>query len=267
MSEPQYQTVLSHLASDGVRTITLNRPESLNAMNRQLIDDVAIAFDDANSDDATAAIVFTGAGHAFCAGDDRREHVHPENEAQARDLVEAIQRATVAITFGAKPVVGAINGWAVGGGFEWAINCDFPIWAASARAFFPEVSLNLFVTGGVSSLLPALVGLNTAREMLFLGERYDAAALLKMGVAWRVVPDDELIGSAEHVARQLAALPPLSIRAMKRVLNQTASTDMQRGTRPRDAGDDRRVHGSGDDPTPSGVLTESLVSGTVCANQ
>jgi enoyl-CoA hydratase/carnithine racemase len=227
MSKPEYQTVTSHLASDGVRTITLNRPDSLNAMNRQLIDDVAIAFDDANADEATAAIVFTGAGRAFCAGDDRREHVHPENETQARDLVEAIQRATEAITFGAKPVVGAINGWAVGGGFEWAINCDFPIWAQSARAFFPEVSLNLFVTGAVSSLLPALVGLNTAREMLFLGERYDAPALLRMGVAWRVVPDDELIASAEHVARQLAALPPLSVRAMKRVLNHTASTDIR----------------------------------------
>jgi enoyl-CoA hydratase/carnithine racemase len=227
MSGRQYQTVTSHLAGDGVRTITLNRPDRLNAMNRQLIDDVAAAFDDANADESTAAIIFTGAGRAFCAGDDRREHVHPENEAQAADLVEAIQRATEAITFGAKPVVGAINGWAVGGGFEWAINCDFPIWADSARGFFPEVSLNLFVTGGVTSLLPALVGLNTAREMLFLGERYDAATLHRLGVAWRVVPDEQLVESAEQVARQLAALPPLSVRAMKRVLNETATTNIR----------------------------------------
>lgn len=227
MSGRQYQTVTSHLAGDGVRTITLNRPDRLNAMNRQLIDDVAAAFDDANADESTAAIIFTGAGRAFCAGDDRREHVHPENEAQAADLVEAIQRATEAIIFGAKPVVGAINGWAVGGGFEWAINCDFPIWAESARGFFPEVSLNLFVTGGVTSLLPALVGLNTAREMLLLGERYDAATLHRRGVAWRVVPDEQLIESAELVARQLAALPPLSVRAMKRVLNETASTNIR----------------------------------------
>ena len=103
--------------------------------------------------------MFTGAGRAFCAGDDRREHTHPANEAEARDLVDAIQRATEAIVFGPKPVVGAINGWAVGGGFEWAINCDFPIWGESAKGFFPEVSLNLFVTGAVTSLLPALVGL------------------------------------------------------------------------------------------------------------
>lgn len=226
----EYDTVLSGL-DDGVRTLTLNRPGSLNAMNRRLIDDVALAFDDAHADPATRAIVFTGAGRAFCAGDDRHEHVHPESEAEARDLVLAIQRATEAIVFGAKPVVGAINGWAVGGGFEWAINCDFPIWAESAKGFFPEVSLNLFVTGAVTSLLPALVGLNTAREMLFLGERYTAAQLHSMGVAWRVVPDDQLVAEANAVARRLAALPALSVQAMKRTLNATASTDLRTALR------------------------------------
>ncbi len=222
----EYDTVLSELGSGGVRTITLNRPERLNAMNRQLIDDVAAAFGDAHVDGETKAIVFTGAGRAFCAGDDRREHVHPSDEAEARDLVEAIQRATEAIIFGPKPVVGAINGWAVGGGFEWAINCDFPIWAASAKGFFPEISLNLFVTGAVTSFLPALVGLLKAREMLFLGERYDAASLGDLGVAWRVVPDEELMVNARDVAARLAHLPPLAVAAMRRVLNHTASTDL-----------------------------------------
>jgi enoyl-CoA hydratase/carnithine racemase len=226
-----YATVLSTLSDGGVRTITLNRPECLNAMNRQLIDDVADAFSDAHDDPGTKAIIFTGAGRAFCAGDDRREHVQPANEAEARDLVDAIQRATEAIIFGSKPVVGAINGWAVGGGFEWAINCDFPIWADSARGFFPEVSLNIFVTGAVTSFLPALVGLLTAREMLFLGERYDAADLRRLGVAWRVVPDDQLMVNAHDVAARLAALPSLAAGAMKRVLNQTASSDLRTALR------------------------------------
>lgn len=196
-------------------------------MNRQLIDDVAAAFDDANADDATRAVVFTGAGRAFCAGDDRKEHVHPADEAEALDLVSAIQRATEAIVFGAKPVVGAINGWAVGGGFEWAINCDFPIWADGASGFFPEVSLNLFVTGAVTSMLPALVGVNVAREMLFLGRHYSAAELHRLGVAWRVVPDDQLLDEAGAVAGQLAELPTRSVRAMKRVLNRGAMTDVR----------------------------------------
>ena len=227
MSENEYETVISTLQNNGVRTILLNRPEQLNAMNRTLITEVASAFDDANADDETRVIIFTGAGRAFCAGDDRHQHQHPENEAEAREFVELIQAATRAIVFGSKPVVGAINGWAVGGGFEWAMNCDFPIWAESARGFFPEVSLNLFVTGGVTSLLPALVGLNKAREMLFLGDRYNADALLKMGVAWRVVADDSLITSAVEVATVLADLPPLSVRAMKSVLNRVAASDLE----------------------------------------
>lgn len=227
MSEFLYETVLSAVDDKGVRTISLNRPDCLNAMNRQLIDDVARAFDDANGDEATGAIVFTGEGRAFCAGDDRRAHVHPENEAQARDLVEAIQRASRAILFGPKPVVGAINGWAAGGGFEWAINCDFPIWAESARGFFPEVSLNLFVTGGVTCLLPALVGLNKAREMLYLGQRYDAPTLMNIGVAWRVADDERLRDEAVAVAGELGRLPPLSVRAMKRVLNHTAMSNLE----------------------------------------
>lgn len=228
MAAFSYDTVLSDLGDKGVRTITLNRPGSLNAMNRALIDDLARAVDDANADPATRAIILTGAGKAFCAGDDRREHVHPEGEAEARDLVNAIQRATHAIVLGPKPVVGAINGWAVGGGFEWAINCDFPIWAESARGFFPEVSLNLFVTGAVTTLLPALVGLAKAREMLFFGDRYTAADLHRMGVAWRVVPDADLMAEARATAERLAELPPLAVRAMKRVLNAAALPDIHR---------------------------------------
>jgi enoyl-CoA hydratase/carnithine racemase len=228
MTDFTYDTVLSTLHEGAVRRIALNRPERLNAMNRALIDDVARAFDDANADPETRAIVFTGAGKAFCAGDDRQDHVHPASEAEARDLVLAIQRATLAIAFGPKPVVGAINGWAVGGGFEWAINCDFPIWADNARGFFPEVSLNLFVTGGVTALLPALVGLARAREMLTFGDRYDAATLHAMGLAWKTTPDAQLLDTAHTTARRLADLPPLSVRAMKRVLGATATPDLRR---------------------------------------
>ncbi len=228
MSDHTYETVLSEYNGDGVRTISLNRPDSLNAMNLALIDDVACAFEDANADPETRAIVFTGTGRAFCAGDDRKDYFTPQNEIEARTAVDAIQRATHAIVLGRNPVVGAINGWAAGGGFEWAMNCDFPIWGESAKGFFPEVALNVFVTGGVTSILPALVGLNRAREMLYFGERYDAKTLLEYGVAWRVAADGKLLEEAREVARKLAGLPPFSVRAMKRVLNQTALTDVPR---------------------------------------
>lgn len=228
MNDHRYDTVLSTCDREGIRTISLNRPQQLNAMNRVLVGEVAEAFEEADADPGTKAIIFTGEGRAFCAGDDRREHAQPANSEEATAQVDAIQRVTRAIVRGSKPVVGAIHGWAVGGGFEWAINCDFPIWAESAKAFFPEVSLNVFVTGGVSSILPALVGLNKAREMLFFGNHYTANELADAGVAWKVVPDESLMGEAYSVARTLSALPPASVRAMKRVLNQVAFTSIDR---------------------------------------
>ena len=106
--------------------------------------------------------------------------------------------------------------------------CGGTIWAESARGFFPEVSLNLFVTGAVTALLPALVGLGKAREMLFLGRRYGSRELREIGVAWQVVADDMLAEEARAVARELASLPALSVRAMKRALNATAASDMHR---------------------------------------
>ena len=226
MNDFSYATVLSDL-SDGIRTITLNRSECLNAMNRQLLEDTAAAFRDANEDDVTRVIIFTGAGRAFCAGDDRNAHQHPADAAEARELVELIQQVTREIVFGPKPVIGAIHGWAVGGGFEWAINCDFAIWGESARAFFPEVSLNLFVTGAVTSLLPAMVGLVKAREMLMLGDRYSAAELAELGLVWRVVADEQLNSSSLELAQRLAEAPPQALQAMKRVLNHCAQSDIE----------------------------------------
>ena len=222
-----YETILSRRDDEGIRTITLNRPDVLNAMNADLVRETALAFEEANADDATRAIVFTGAGKGFCSGDDLSAHEAYADETDARSAVEAIQSVTRAISLGDKVVVGAINGWAVGGGFEWAINCDFPIWARSAKAFFPELYWGMFVTGGVTALLPALAGLNAARELLFLGERRTAEELHRMGVAWRVVADDELMTEARAVAGRIAALPPGAVKDMKHALARTAATDLE----------------------------------------
>ena len=97
MKQYHYDTVISHLDEDGIRSLLLNRPERLNAMNRQLLRDVTRAFDEANADEATRVILFSGAGTAFCAGDDRHEHQHPASAAEAREFVELIQDATRAI--------------------------------------------------------------------------------------------------------------------------------------------------------------------------
>ncbi|SEE69028.1 Enoyl-CoA hydratase/isomerase [Rhizobiales bacterium GAS191] len=168
-------TVLAEALEGGVRLIALNRPHRLNAIVPELLDDLIEAIDHANADEATGAIVLTGAGRAFCAGDDLKEFASQVGEEPVtRAYIERIQDVTRAILFGDKPVIGAIRGWAVGGGLEWVINCDFAIAANETRFFFPEIGWGVFVTGGVTELLPRLVGLSKARELIMLGERFDA---------------------------------------------------------------------------------------------
>ena len=218
--------VLSEL-SNGVRTITLNRPEALNAMSAELVGAVGDAFEHANADPETRAVIFTGAGRAFCAGADLNERGDGRTDEVARAAVERIQRVTREMIMGDRVIVGAINGWAVGGGFEWAIGCDLAIWGESARAFFPEVEWGLFVTGGATAILPAMIGPAKTKEMMLLGKRYSAAELLELGVAWRVVPDDRLMAEAQEVAEHIAGLPEHSVRDMKLVLNKATYDDVE----------------------------------------
>lgn len=202
-----------------VSIVTLNRPERLNAMSGPLMDDLHAALVDAQADPDTRVIVFTGAGRAFCAGDDLKEFESQARDASgARAYIERIQDVTRAIVLGDTPVVGAIRGWAVGGGLEWTINCDFAIAAEDARFFFPETSLGVFVTGGVTELLPRLVGLQRARELIMLGERFDARQAQEWGLVWKVVPEADLLPTAIATARRIAALPPGPVKALRRIL-------------------------------------------------
>ena len=176
---------------NGVRTVTLNRPERLNALNRELLDDLCAALDAALADEQVGALVLCGAGRAFCSGDDLKDFEDQTGgEAVTRSFIESIQTVTRRIVLGDKIVVGAIHGWAVGGGLEWTINCDLAVFAESAKCFFPEIKWGMFPTGGVTAILPRIVGLAKTRELMLLGESFGAAEALEMGLAWKVVPDD-----------------------------------------------------------------------------
>lgn len=220
-------TVLSSL-DDGVRTITLNRPDRLNAINPALLAELYAALAEGNRDSATRVMLLRGAGRAFCSGDDLKEfddQVGTEDE--TRRYVEAIQDITRELVLGDRMVVGAIHGWAVGGGLEWVINCDLVLVADGTRFFFPEISWGLFVTGGVTALLPRLVGLQKARELILFGEKFDAAQAAEWGLAWKVLPETKLFDEAESVARRIAALPHDVVRDLKRTLNRASSLDME----------------------------------------
>ena len=221
------KTVLSDVAG-GIRTITLNRPERLNAINHTLIADFNAALDDAANDDASRVIILRGAGRAFCAGDDLKEFDEQAgSEADVTAMVENLQDVTRKIVLGDKIVIGAIHGWAVGGGLEWAIDCDFPIWAENARGFFPEISLGVFVTGAVTTLLPKLIGPQKTKDLILFGEKFDGRAAFEMGIAWKTVPEAELFDTARATAERILELPDMQARDLKRVVNRACHLDVE----------------------------------------
>lgn len=221
-------TVLTDEPVEGVRVITLNRPTRLNAISSGLLEDLTRELNAANRDATIRAIVLTGAGRAFCSGDDLKDFESQlGSEEKVHAYVERIQDVTRAIVLGDKPVIGAVHGWAVGGGLEWVINCDFAIAAESSRFFFPEVKWGLFVTGGVAALLPRMVGPQKTRELIYFGERFSAAQALQWGVLWKVVSQDQLLSEAIGTAGRIAELPPGPVKDLKRILARRLSSSLE----------------------------------------
>jgi enoyl-CoA hydratase/carnithine racemase len=206
--------------SDGIATITLNRPKQLNAINRKLIDELHAAVLSCEKDKEIVSIILTGRGRAFSAGDDIK---NMPNEFVLNETffnsVEKLQDISRLLVLGSKSVVAAVNGWAVGGGLSWVVNCDVAIMAEDTVCFFPEVSLGLAVTGGVSSLLPAAIGRARARSLLMAGRRIGAREALDYGLAAAVVPEADLQATALEQAKIFTALPALALAEARRVLN------------------------------------------------
>lgn len=201
--------------------VKLNRPERLNAMNRQLVDELAQALARAEAEDAIRVIILHGEGRAFCSGDDLKDlDVQTETEAATQAWVEAIQNITLQIMQSRKIVIAAVHGWCVGGALEWAINCDFRLFADNARWFFPEVSYGFFVTGGVTALLTKQVGPQIAKELIMFGERHNAEKALEVGIAWKLVPEKDLLGEAERLALMVAERPANSVASIKHAINE-----------------------------------------------
>lgn len=203
-----------------VSIVSLNRPERLNAIGASLLRDLQAALNRAQTDPATRVIVFTGEGRAFCAGDDLKEF---DQQAQSPESIahyaDSIQQVTRTLMFGPKLVVGAVRGYAVGGGFEWVLNCDLVVAGDDLVGFFPEMSLGHFVTGGITHLLPQAVGHQKAIELLVLGERQGAQALQRLGIVKDVVPRDEVLARAVQLAGQIAERSPHALGRLKRIMN------------------------------------------------
>ena len=206
---------------DNVGLVTLNRPERLNAISGDLMRDLIAVLETAFDDEQTGALVLTGNGRAFCSGDDLKEFdLQTENEAAVVKHISAIQQVTRLLLGRDKPVIGAIHGYAVGGGFEWLLNCDLVVAADDLVAFFPEMDWGHFVTGGVTHLLPLTVGYQRAMELFLLGERQSAQRLESLGIVNRVVPKEQMLACAMDLAKRIAAKSRYAISNLKATLNR-----------------------------------------------
>ena len=197
---------------DGVLTLSLNRPERLNAIDEASAAELLQALEDAETSAAVRVIVLRGKGRAFCAGRDVSQPPTP----RILELVQAVARAMVSSP---QPIVVSVHGWAVGVGAEWMLDGDIVIAGRTTRFRFPEVELGVFATGGVTALLPRLVGLARAKGLLMLGEEFSAEQAREWGLLWAVVDDAELKRETLRVARRLAGFDAQALARFKRVLH------------------------------------------------
>ncbi len=201
-----------------VALIHLNRPERLNAVVPALTSGLAAALQRA-TDDGARVVVIAGRGRAFCAGHDLKEPEPVETPVQTRARLEEIQDVTRLVRRFPGPVVAAVHGYALGAGCEFALCCDVVVAAEDAAFGFPEVGVGLSVTGGISKLLPALVGWARAKELLLLGERVSGAEAARIGLVARAVPAGEHESAALELAQRLAQRPALALSLAKQVLD------------------------------------------------
>jgi enoyl-CoA hydratase len=212
----------------GIGYVTLNRPKVLNALNTPTWADLRTAFEDARDDAAVRGVILTGAGKAFIAGADISELAHVtafEAEQSSRfgqevlDLIENL----------GKPVVAAINGFALGGGCETAMACTIRIAVDSAKFGQPEVKLGLVPGGGGTQRLPRLVGKGRALQLILSGEMISAQEAHRIGLVNEIVPAANLIERAEAILRQIAANAPIAVKFALEAANKGMETSQSEG--------------------------------------
>lgn len=225
-----FETILYSL-DDGVAEIRLNRPHRLNAVTQQLYGELDAALTLAEGDRDARVVLLTGEGRAFCVGADLKEHKAGRTAFDRRQYLQGEQIVCRRLLQLKRPVVAAVNGYALGAGAEMAIASDFLLMARSAQIGLPEISIGNFLGGGVTYLLPRLVGLAKARELIFLGERIDGDEAVRIGLANRALPDEGFLDAAREFARRVATKAPISMQLAKEQLNYAAESTIDAALR------------------------------------
>lgn len=219
-----FKNIIIQRRVNGIVSVTFNRPEVLNALNMETRLEFQNAIEEIRKDDTVKVVTITGAGRAFIAGSDIRElsetsPLDARNIVRLGELVENLE----------KPVIAAVNGYALGGGCEVAMACDIVIASEHAKFGQTESNLGIIPGGGGTQRLPRLVGVHKAKELIFTGDLIDANEAERIGLANRVVPADQLETAVTEIAEKIASKSTLGIKLAKAAINQALRTDLATG--------------------------------------
>jgi len=213
--------------SEGTATITLNRPDALNAWSQELAQEFLTAMDDARKDESIKVVVITGAGEkAFSAGADIKA-MKGMTALKARALSQMGYRICNAVESLEKPVIAALNGYALGGGMEVSMACDFRIASDKARMGQTEINIGLIPGWGGTQRLTRLVGKAKAKELVYTGKIIDANTASQWGLVNKVVPAGELMTAVKEFAQELAGKAPVAIKVAKSLIDKGADVDLE----------------------------------------
>lgn len=232
------EEVLLIADADGVRTLTLNRPKAYNSLTVELKERLLAALREAAADPEVRAVVLTGTGKAFCAGQDLKEHVgllQAGDPSPLRTVAEHYNPIVRTLVDMPKPVIAAVNGPAAGAGAAFAYACDLRISARSANYLMAFANVGLGPDSGASWTLQRLVGYGRAAELMMLARTVDAEEALRLGLVGEVVADEELAERAHTVAKKLAAGPTVSYAKIKEVLTTAAESSLEEALAAEDA--------------------------------
>jgi enoyl-CoA hydratase len=213
--------------TEGVATITLNRPEALNAFSKDVVAEVLMALEDVKADENVRVVVLTGAGEkAFSAGADIKAMIGM-TALRARELSLMGEKLCVALESLEKPVIAAINGFALGGGLEVAMSCDLRIASETARVGQTEINIGLIPGWGGTQRLTRLVGVGKAKELVFTGRMIDAKTAEQLGIVNMVVPADKFRETVKQFAQELAQKAPVALKVAKALISRGADIGLE----------------------------------------
>ncbi|HAR95465.1 MAG TPA: crotonase [Deltaproteobacteria bacterium] len=223
-----YENLLVEITG-GVAVVKINRPRALNALNSATLDEIAQAAAELEANDEVRVVIVTGEGSkAFIAGADIAE-MAPMNPVEGMRFSERGHAALSALENMSKPVIAAVNGYALGGGFEVALACDIIYASEKARVGFPEVTLGIIPGFGGTQRAAKLVGLAKAKEMVLSGKTITAQEAYEMGFISKVVPADQLMETVNELAGKIRSNGPIGVKLAKACVNSSLSVDAESG--------------------------------------